>query len=321
MQRTGNGGGGGSVASGDAMGFNGQAGPHHGQTGHGGSSAAQVSVNRLAELSMNSQSGFGHLAVAGGGQLGHREMHDPSLMERNGSMVHLQGANRHAKMMGGQQFVKNPGLLGMQDTDYAEQLLSELAWAQGSTNMNGHNMGMASPPIDSVTNMPSARGGNAHAPPHPSYDFAGLKRDHVAAHQRFSLHAQQQFAAGMHGMAQDPMSMMGSVGSKRNRDMMGEHGGLDQRALAAGHVSQGGAHQDALMELARENLLLKHQLQVASLELSRLRQTCDKYQHDVGDDGDKLNPNQSRYCDGQHAIANPYSPHPTCYFLHCNPRY
>ena len=55
-----------------------------------------------------------------------------------------------------------------------------------------------------------------------------------------------------------------------------------------GHPLQGGAHQDALMVLARENLVLKHQLQVALLETTRLRSLCDNYQHEAEEKGDKL---------------------------------
>ena len=38
-----------------------------------------------------------------------------------------------------------------------------------------------------------------------------------------------------------------------------------------------GAHQDALTELARENLLLKHQLTVASAEVDRLKHVLEAY--------------------------------------------
>ena len=43
------------------------------------------------------------------------------------------------------------------------------------------------------------------------------------------------------------------------------HRGLD---VSAGASAQAGPHHDALMELARENLLLKHQLQVATTEVA-----------------------------------------------------
>ena len=64
-----------------------------------------------------------------------------------------------------------------------------------------------------------------------------------------------------------------------------------------GHPSQGSAHKEALMELARENLMLKHQLKGASLELTRLRGLCDKYQvqHEAQKNADKLRTSQSRY--------------------------
>ena len=64
-----------------------------------------------------------------------------------------------------------------------------------------------------------------------------------------------------------------------------------------GHPMQGGAHQEALMELARENLMLKHQLKEASLELARLRCLCDKYQvqHQAQENVDKSRTSQSRY--------------------------
>jgi hypothetical protein len=49
----------------------------------------------------------------------------------------------------------------------------------------------------------------------------------------------------------------GAMGAKRHR-------GLD---IAGGAPAQAGPHHDALMELARENLLLKHQLHVATTEV------------------------------------------------------
>ncbi len=43
------------------------------------------------------------------------------------------------------------------------------------------------------------------------------------------------------------------------------HRGLD---APGGAAAQAGPHHDALMELARENLLLKHQLHVATIEVA-----------------------------------------------------
>jgi hypothetical protein len=42
-------------------------------------------------------------------------------------------------------------------------------------------------------------------------------------------------------------------------------------------LSADGAHHDALTELARENLLLKHQLTVASAEVDRLKHVLEAY--------------------------------------------
>mmetsp|Transcript_35997 Transcript_35997/g.81022 ORF Transcript_35997/g.81022 Transcript_35997/m.81022 type:complete len:460 (-) Transcript_35997:206-1585(-) len=56
-----------------------------------------------------------------------------------------------------------------------------------------------------------------------------------------------------------------------------------------------GAHQDALMELARENLVLKHQLHVASLEVNRLKQVCENYEILQQDKKDGTCKSQSRY--------------------------
>ena len=50
------------------------------------------------------------------------------------------------------------------------------------------------------------------------------------------------------------------------------------------------------MELARENLMLKHQLQVATVEVTRLRQVCEKYIQESDGNGDNsCKINQSRY--------------------------
>ena len=50
------------------------------------------------------------------------------------------------------------------------------------------------------------------------------------------------------------------------------------------------------MELARENLMLKHQLQVATVEVTRLRQVCEKYiQESEGNGDNSCKINQSRY--------------------------
>jgi SHAQKYF class myb-like DNA-binding protein len=277
-----------------------------------GATAVQESVNRLSGLSVNHQGGFGNLAIGGGGQAVHGDA--GMLGDGAGSLPpHLQASSQrgHHKMMGGQQFAKGQGLAGMRphDTDYAEQLLSELAWAQGGAPQGHGQMGTPSA-HDSIQ-----IGGGMHAPAqHSPYDFAGLKRDAGLAQPGGLLPPQQQrLPYGSGGMGTGQMVMgtnvgaaahdaaggiIGNVGGKRSRAMMVGSGALDHHALVAGrmgHPSQGGAHQDALMELARENLVLKHQLQVASLELTRLRGMCEKYQHEAEESSDNSKTNQSRY--------------------------
>ena len=87
--------------------------------------------------------------------------------------------------------------------------------------------------------------------------------------------------------------------------MSGGNGTVDQRMLMGGggwgvgggaQLLQPYAHQDALMELARENLMLKHQLQAAVIESSQLRLMCQKFQRDADEDSsDACKSSQSRY--------------------------
>jgi SHAQKYF class myb-like DNA-binding protein len=99
---------------------------------------------------------------------------------------------------------------------------------------------------------------------------------------------------------------MNSPDNKRFRSMMsGGNGAVDQRMLMGGggwgvgggaQLLQPYAHQDALMELARENLMLKHQLQAAVIESSQLRLMCEKLQRDADEDSsDACKSSQSRY--------------------------
>jgi len=297
---------------GGAQGAVGEGGVGHAQNGAGGmqngANAVQESVKRLSGHSVSVQGGFCNLGLQGGGQTFNGVLGD-------GALPPLQPSQRgHHKMMGGQQFSNGQGLADMHphDTYYAEQLLSELAWAQGGA-----------PPAHGQMSTPSSAndavhvGGSAHAPSqHSPYDFAVLKRDmgpipHGGLQQQQLQQQQQQqqqrlaYGSGAIGLgahvgvaAHNSAGGMVNVGGKRSRTMMIGNGFVDQRALTGGsmgHPPHGGAHQDALMELARENLVLKHQLQVASLELTRLRGMCDKYQNDAeGSGGDSKN-NQSRY--------------------------
>ena len=279
---------------------------HSAQDGIGGmqngANAVQESVNRLSGHSVNAQGGFGSLGLQGGGQTFNGVLGD-------GALPPLQACQRGHHMMGGQQFSKGQGLADMHphDTYYAEQLLSELAWGQGGAPPAHGQMSTPSSALDAVH-----VGGSLHAPSqHSPYDFAGLKRDMgPVPHAGLQQQQQQQqqrlaYGSGAIGLgahvgaaAHNSAGGMVNVGGKRSRAMMVGNGFMDQRALISGsmgHPPQGGAHQDALMELARENLVLKHQLQVASLELTRLRGMCDKYQNDAeGSGGDSKN-NQSRY--------------------------
>ena len=283
--------------------------------GHGGahsSAAVQASVNRLAGLHMNNQAGFTNLAVAGapghhGGLQqqapGPRMAHgsDMSAMLGEGSLPqHLQGsfALQHK---GNLQGVQGAGMglqLGVhhQEAEY-ETLLSELQWAQGvPLGMHGAQQGLVSPPLDPSAHLPSSLNGGSHASAHPAgYDLAGFKRDGMPMPPGSRL---------SYGTAVNPaMSKMHSLavashaGCKRSRGMLGVHGEIDQRMLMANgmHVPQGVAHKDALMELARENLMLKHQLQVASIELSRLRHMCEKFQQDTSESANDSKTNMSRY--------------------------
>mmetsp|Transcript_27691 Transcript_27691/g.43229 ORF Transcript_27691/g.43229 Transcript_27691/m.43229 type:complete len:479 (-) Transcript_27691:207-1643(-) len=66
-----------------------------------------------------------------------------------------------------------------------------------------------------------------------------------------------------------------------------------KRQRVAGELSAA-AHQDALMELARENLLLKHQLHVASVQVNRLKELVDVYEQ-MKEQKQEAQKSQSRY--------------------------
>jgi len=59
----------------------------------------------------------------------------------------------------------------------------------------------------------------------------------------------------------------------------------------------GPEHQNALMELARENLLLKHQLHAATLEVTRLQSVVETYNHikEEKQEANNMKQSQSRY--------------------------
>lgn len=60
-------------------------------------------------------------------------------------------------------------------------------------------------------------------------------------------------------------------------------------------LSPPGAHQDALTELARENLLLKHQLNLASQEVDRLKHVLEAYDLNQEEGRSSTSKGQSRY--------------------------
>jgi len=224
-----------------------------------GAQSVQASVNRLTGLCMNSQPGFGQLGISTGGAQGFNS--ELNLMFADSGGAHTRhGSQMQHKGMRGQQL----GKCVQEDTEYSEQLrqdqlLSQLAWAQGVPQVHGQH-------FTQTGNMVSS---------------SGMPSSHI-----------------------DSLGMIGGAGGKRSRSLMGgSYGGVDQRMLiastsqhgAGGHPG-GAAHQDALMELARENLMLKHQLQVATVEVTRLRQVCEKYiQESEGNGDNSCKINQSRY--------------------------
>eukprot|EP00292_Cryptomonas_paramecium_P009876 CAMPEP_0113692708 /NCGR_PEP_ID=MMETSP0038_2-20120614/19247_1 /TAXON_ID=2898 /ORGANISM="Cryptomonas paramecium" /LENGTH=264 /DNA_ID=CAMNT_0000614675 /DNA_START=213 /DNA_END=1004 /DNA_ORIENTATION=- /assembly_acc=CAM_ASM_000170 len=83
-------------------------------------------------------------------------------------------------------------------------------------------------------------------------------------------------------------------GSARNGHAFSGHAkrqrGLDVPPLGSVPSSP---HHDALMELARENLLLKHQLHVAHVEVSRLKNIVESYEQ--SEESKETTKSQSRY--------------------------
>eukprot|EP00287_Rhodomonas_sp_CCMP768_P003134 CAMPEP_0196718590 /NCGR_PEP_ID=MMETSP1091-20130531/1761_1 /TAXON_ID=302021 /ORGANISM="Rhodomonas sp., Strain CCMP768" /LENGTH=328 /DNA_ID=CAMNT_0042059293 /DNA_START=118 /DNA_END=1101 /DNA_ORIENTATION=- len=70
-----------------------------------------------------------------------------------------------------------------------------------------------------------------------------------------------------------------------------------KRAEAPPADPGGPEHQNALMELARENLLLKHQLHAATLEVTRLQSVVETYNHikEEKQEANNMKQSQSRY--------------------------
>ena len=280
-----------SGGAGGQNGLNSGLGAHRGGNGVVGS--VQDSVNRLSALSMANQSGFGHLGMGGLGQSSKMDI----IQQHKGRMMQNQ------QQLGG----KGAGLPGMHETEYTDQLLSELQWAQQAP-MHGQqpsNNCIVSPLAAEFTSHlpPALGGGGAQVPSQhaAAYDFAGFKRDMLPGQLGGG---RVQYGNGMPGNTPhiDSIGMLGSTAAKRPRvGVAAPHGrGVDPYMLmdsGGGHPGQpqGAAHKDALMELARENLILKHQLQSATLEVTRLRQACDKYQQDVDESGDSCKNVQSRY--------------------------
>ena len=118
-------------------------------------------------------------------------------------------------------------------------------------------------------------------------------RPHQNGHNQPAFYSNSSFAQDNNQHPPPPAFLRFDEGVKaRTRDpahINGKHG-------KAPTSDQGGAaHQDALMELARENLLLKHQLHVASAEATRLKELVDKYNQVKEEKKESVKQAQSRY--------------------------
>jgi hypothetical protein len=97
-------------------------------------------------------------------------------------------------------------------------------------------------------------------------------------HNAMNEYSSPGLSLGWHSSGSAPYlgpSLHGSNSNGANRSghgAMGGHAAKRHRGLdvPGGTSAQAGPHHDALMELARENLLLKHQLHVATTEVTLL---------------------------------------------------
>jgi SHAQKYF class myb-like DNA-binding protein len=260
-----------------------------GQAGTGSAASVQASVGRLAGLSMRNQGGFNHLALGTGAA----QYQQGQFSGDVGSIPsHLHAGAQHKAVFPSSQEAEN--------TEPAA-FLPELSWLPGASAQQlgapplpMRNMRAIDPSVPQFTPQPAPFGTASQTTSHvASYDLARIT-PHVVPGQ-MAVGNTQLGRGGMVPASGVDHSVLLAGG------VSAAIGAGGHPSLAAGnpvHPTVAGAHQDALMELARENLLLKHQLQVATVEMSRLRQSCEKYANlaedgGLGADGSRLN--QSRY--------------------------
>lgn len=237
------------------------------------------------------QSNFRHLMAQGGGSR-RNESSDMSGMKLSGtsghyrvdlSAGHLDLADLHT--------LAHPGVVGLpgfgghhgdRGFDLIPQGLSSMlhpASAIRNPAFGAHSHFITTNGTGSPEDSCSAQNPSAH---HPSEYLMRVKPSHNPYYGGASAHG------------------LGSLSSDSPAHIDGVSEALSQQHIVHSSkrkwpVPGGGAHQDALTELARENLLLKHQLSVASQEVDRLKHVLEAYDITQEDGRHSSIKGQSRY--------------------------